>query len=55
MTVVPLMVSQMILLEKSSGERVHPCGRPVLMVHVWDVMRFSLTCCCPSIRKIVIH
>ncbi|XP_029002007.1 diphthine methyl ester synthase isoform X2 [Betta splendens] len=41
--------------EKSSGERTHPCGTPVLMVRVPDVRLPSLTCSLLSVRKPLIH
>ncbi len=41
--------------EKSSGERTQPWGAPVLIVQVLDVYFPSLTNCCLSVRKLVIH
>ncbi len=41
--------------EKSSGERTQPWGAPVLIVWVLDENFPSITTCCLSIRKLVIH
>ncbi len=39
----------------SSGERTQPWGAPVLIVRVLDENFPSLTSCCLSVRKLVIH
>ncbi len=41
--------------EKSSGERTQPWGAPVLIARVLDVYFPSLTSCCLSVRKLLIH
>ncbi len=47
--------SAFVYREKSSGESTHPWGAPVLIVIVLDVSLSSLTSCCLSVRKLVIH
>ncbi len=41
--------------EKRNGERTQPWGAPVLIVRVLDVYFPSLTTCCLSVRKLLIH
>ncbi len=41
--------------EKSRGERTQPWGAPVLIIRVLDDNFPSLTSCCLSVRKLVIH
>ncbi len=50
-----LDVQSLVYREKSSGERTQPWGAPVLVVRVLDVYFPSLTSCCLSVRKLVIH
>ncbi len=49
------LVESFVYREKSSGERTQPWGAPVLIVRVLDVHFPSLTNCCLSIRKLLIH
>lgn len=48
-------MQSLVYREKSSGEKTHPWGAPVLVVRVLDVCFPSLTSCCQSVRKLVIH
>ncbi len=50
-----LDVQSLVYREKSSGERTQPWGAPVLIVRVLDENFPSLTSCCLSVRKLVIH
>ncbi len=45
----------LVYREKSSGERTQPWGAPVLIVRVLDENFPSLTSCCLSVRKLLIH
>ncbi len=50
-----LDLQSLVYREKSSGERTQPWGAPVLIVRVLDENFPSLTSCCLSVRKLVIH
>ncbi len=50
-----LDVQSLVYREKSSGERTQPWGAPVLIVRVLDENFPSLTSCCLSVRKLLIH
>ncbi len=50
-----LDVQSLMYREKSSGERTQPWGAPVLIIRVLDENLPSLTSCCLSVRKLLIH
>ncbi len=50
-----LDVQSLVYREKSSEERIQPWGAPVLDIRVLDENFPSLTSCCPSVRKLLIH
>ncbi len=50
-----LVVQSFVYREKSSGGRTQPWGAPVLIVRVLDENFPSLTTCCLSVGKLVIH
>ncbi len=50
-----LEVQSLVYREKTNGERTQPRGTPVLIVRVLDENFPSITSCCLSVRKLLIH